>query len=178
MRKCTAVRTASRILSESSQDWKRHGSIDLLISQATESNTTQKEHHFTIQRPIYELTQYQSDRARDHTTSRAHALYPPRVTALQIYSSRVIASIRRHPPTKHHRAHHTRIIPKSPECHTYESTARGLIPLSASHCNMFLSHSAARSNHTGAPFLCMTIHITANSANKIYFIHPISCSYA
>jgi hypothetical protein len=52
------------------------------------------------------------------------------------------------------------------ECHTTESTAGGLIPLSASHCTTCLKHLPARANHTGAPFLCTMIRINASSMNK------------
>jgi hypothetical protein len=163
-----------------------HSIIDLLNSRGTASYITQNEHQSTTQPrlTIYpntsqtkhevkqqvvltNCTQYQSDQVRAHTTCRAHVLHPPRVTALKTHSASVTASLRNGDhPTKYPRAHHTRIIPKSPQCHTIESTGVGLIPLSVSHCSTCLLQSAARTSQTGALFLYTITRINAKSANK------------
>jgi hypothetical protein len=162
MSKRTISRTAPLIHSESSQDWKMHSCIDLLNSQATGSNVTQNDRQITTQTLNYELPQYQSDRARGHNWSGSRAILTTSYRTEDTFNKcRCInTSYFSYETSCSSHRHH----PNSPQCHTYESTAGSLIPLSVSHCSTFISHQAAQTNHTGAPFLCTTIKISANSA--------------
>jgi hypothetical protein len=149
-----------------------HSRIDLLISRGPESNATQtctnSRHKHDLQTapvPVRPST-------RSHKRSCLRAA-PTTSYALKTHSSSVTESIQGHYPTQYRRAYHTRIIPNSPQCRTNESAAGGLIPLAASHSTTFLSHTAARPNHTGAPFLCATIRIKVNSGTTSMYISYI-----
>jgi hypothetical protein len=141
------MRITSRVQPESSQDRKMHSIIDLLNSRGTASYITQNEHRLSRQTPTYELPPIPiSPSTRSHK-GRAYLLHPPQVTALKAQIAKC-HSIDTSPPSSYQKpscSSHTnhRQFTTIPQCHTHESTAGGLIPLSTSHFSTFSSQQTA-----------------------------------